>query len=166
MDVQKISGAFPERLKLVIQDARSCWYEDFRRIRHELVHAETGTVHLNEQTSFVEYIHPGIRVHGGSLILKDVFGWLTGLSEKVNRFLGEVFHHLNETLENKPIKVLCGMTEGRLLERWVSPVGELTFDSGMCASWQWFEKPENPTCPSKEYCGAYRNKAPVEESNN
>ena len=149
---------------MVIADAH--WYEGFRRIRNELVHAETGAVHLNEQNGSVVYIHPGITVDGKSLVLEDVFGWLMGLNKKINRFLDEVFHHLNETLENKLIKVLCGMTEGRFLERWVSPVDELTFDSGMCASWQWFEKPENPTCPFKEYCGAYRNKAAVEESNN
>ena len=53
------------------------------------------------------------------------------------------------------------MVGERLLERWVNPADELTFDSGRCASWQWFERPENPTCPFKENCGAYRNKAPV-----
>lgn len=161
-NTSKISRALPESLKSVIQG--SSWYEDFRRIRNELVHAEIGAVHLNEQNGSVEYFHPGITTDNRALVRKDVFDWLDGLQGEVNQFLGEVFHYLNETLEDKPVEVWCGMTEGRALMRRVSPVGELTFDSGMCVSWKWFEKPENPTCPFKENCGAYRNKVPAEKA--
>lgn len=161
-DTSKISRALPESLKSVIQG--SSWYEDFRHIRNELVHRETGKVRLNEQNGSVEYFHLGITEDDEAFVLEDVFGWLEGRMREVNQFLGKVFHHLNETLEDKPVEVLCGMTEGLALMRRVSPVGELTFNSGMCVSWKWFEKPENPTCPFKENCGAYRNKVPAEKA--
>ena len=161
-DARQISGALPESLKSFLQDA--LWFEDLYRIRDELVHADTGVVRLNGRDGSAEYVHPEIMLDGEMLVLEDVFGWLEEMRGEANQFLGEVFHQLNETLKDRPVKTPCGMIEERLLERWVSPAGELTFDSGMCASWQWFEKPENPTCPFKESCGAYRNKAPAEKA--
>lgn len=55
---------------------------------------------------------------------------------------------------------MCGMVEGRLLHRYVDPSKPLDFNSGRCGSWIWFELPENPTCPFKEFCGAYLDKEP------
>ena len=36
----------------------------------------------------------------------------------------------------------------------------ITFDSGACGAWIWFERPKNPACPFKDHCGAYFHKAP------
>lgn len=152
-------GAFPESLKSFLQEA--LWFEDLCRIRDELVHAGLGVVHWDERDGSAEYANPEVLLDGETLVLEDVFGWLEEKRGELNEFLGEVFRQLNETLNDRPVKTPCGMVGERLLERWVNPADELTFDSGRCASWQWFERPENPTCPFKESCGAYRNKAPA-----
>ena len=93
-------------------------------------------------------------------MIDDIFDWLGTKCHNVNVFLGSVFHHLNRTLLDKPISVMCGMVQGRALHRWVSPAGDLSFHSGRCGAWVWFEKPDLPTCPFAKHCGAYRNKAP------
>ena len=159
---RKMPGALPESPESFTQGA--VWYEDLCRIRDELVCVDSGIVRLNEREGWAEYVHPGITMNGEMLVLEDVFVWLEELRGEVNEFLGEVFQQLNGTLKDRPVKTPCGLVGGHPLERWVSPADELTFDSGRCASWQWFEQPENPTCPFKESCGAYRNKAPAENA--
>ena len=159
---RNMSGGLPESLKSFLREA--LWFEDLCRIRDELVHAELGVVHWNERDGSAEYANPEVLLHGEGLVLEDVLGWLEEMRGEANEFLGEAFRQLNETLNDRPVKTSCGMVGERPHERWVSPAEELTFDSGMCASWQWFERPENPTCPFKESCGAYRNKAPAEKA--
>lgn len=152
-NIRKMSGSFPEELKEVIENAS--WYWQLHHLRDELTHLATGSVHLDEKTGHVSYHHYGLKRDNQPLILEDVFGWLDKMTKEVNQFLGILFHHLNNQLEDKPIFQICGMVQGRALHRFVSPVGELTFNSGTCGAWVWFEKPENPTCPFKENCGAY-----------
>ena len=95
---------------------------------------------------------------GEAFVVDDIFEWLDNMFEEVNRFLGEVFRHLNGRLKDEQVFQICGMVKGRALHRYVSPAGELTFDSGQCGAWIWFDQPENPTCPFKQQCGAYKNK--------
>ena len=152
-NIRKMSGSFPEELKEVIENAS--WYWQLLHLRDELTHLATGSVHLDEKTGHVSYNHYGLKRDNQPLILEDVFGWLDKMTKEVNQFLGILFHHLNSQLEDKPIFQICGMVQSRALHRFVSPVGELTFNSGTCGAWVWFEKPENPTCPFKENCGAY-----------
>lgn len=158
-NAQEISGEFPEKLKQVILNAS--WYRDFLHLRDDLTHLDTGLVSLNERGDSVRYLHSGMKKTGKPFVLENIFDWLLEMMEKVNQWLGEIFHHLNGELVDKPVYQVCGLVKGRALHRWISPVGELTFDSGMCGAWEWFERPENPTCPFVENCGAYRKKAPV-----
>ncbi|TAV98404.1 hypothetical protein ELI24_08380 [Rhizobium ruizarguesonis] len=129
-------------------------------LRDDLTHLDTGSLYLDKDTDKVRYDHYGITRHEQALSYLDIFGWLNGMMENVNLFLGKIFKHLNETLRDEPIFQMCGMVDGRALHRWVSPVGDLTFNSGRCGAWVWFEKPENPSCPFKDTCGAYLDKAP------
>jgi len=39
--------------------------------------------------------------------------------------------------------------------RIINPVEELTFNSGICRSYPWFQQPDNPGCPFSKDCGAY-----------
>jgi len=157
-NISKMSGSFPEALRPSIETAP--WYWRLVHLRDELTHLATGSVHLKPETGLVWYIHHGLKDGDKPLIIDDIFGWLHEMIAEVNRFLGAVFQHLNGTLADKPTFQICGMVQGRILYRWLSPVGELTFDSGACGAWVWFEQPGNPTCPFRETCGAYRNKAP------
>jgi hypothetical protein len=36
----------------------------------------------------------------------------------------------------------------------------ITFDSGICMSYQWFEPPAGPGCPFSDNCGAYERTRP------
>ncbi len=156
--ISKMSGSFPDELKPLIEGAS--WYWRLLHLRDELTHLETGDVRLKPETGLVWYIHQGLKDGDKPLIIDDIFGWLHEMISEVNSFLGAVFNHLNGTLADKPIFQICGMVHGRILHRWLSPVGNLTFDSGACGAWIWFEQPGNPTCPFMGVCGAYRNKAP------
>jgi len=156
-NISKMTGTFPDVLKPLFESAP--WFWKLLHLRDELTHLATGHVHLKRDTGSVEYMHLGLKQDDKPLIIEDIFGWLQEMMTAVNNFLGLVFHHLNGTLADKPVFQICGMVHGRALYRLVSPVGELTFNSGSCGAWVWFEKPENPTCPFKDNCGAYRNKA-------
>jgi hypothetical protein len=157
-NVMKLMGSFPEELKPLFKVAP--WYWPLLHLRDELTHLATGSVHLDDETGFVRYFHRGLKQGEVPLIIDNIFGWLEQRMEQVNKFLGMVFLYLNGTLKDKPVFQICGIVEGRVLHRYLRPVAEITFNSGMCGAWVWFERPENPTCPFKDHCGAYLNKAP------
>ena len=155
-NIENVSGLFPPGLKATI--AGASWYWDLLHLRDELTHLGTGSVHAHENTKSLKYFNFGMKKAGEAFVVDDLFEWLDNMFEEVNRFLGEVFRHLNGRLKDEPVFQICGMVKGRALHRYVSPAGELTFDSGQCGAWIWFDQPENPTCPFKQQCGAYKNK--------
>ncbi|UYO00896.1 MAG: hypothetical protein KIT02_06755 [Devosia sp.] len=154
----RMQGTFPDELKAQLVGAT--WYGRLQRLRDDLTHLDTGHVHLDEGSDVVRYSHYGMKEGAAPLTIPNVFAWFFELFEQVNSFLGAIFHHLNATLKDEPVFQMCGMVDGRVLHRYVSPVGNLTFDSGSCGAWIWFERPENPSCPFKDQCGAYSRKAP------
>ena len=152
-----IKGSFPEPLRQAIAEAG--WYWRLLHLRDELVHLATGRIHQDHQSGAIRYDHYGLKEGEKPLTIDDIFGWLDVTLAQVNAFIGFVFHHLNHTLADREIFQPCGMVRGLMLWRYLSPVGEITFDSGRCGAWVWFEKPDQPTCPFVDHCGAYRRKA-------
>jgi hypothetical protein len=155
---EKIEGSFPNPLKTAIADA--AWTKRLLHLRDELTHLATGHVHMDHQTSEVRYDHHGLKEGENILSIPDIYAWLESEIELVNALTGVVFHHLNGTLANRESFESCGMAQGKFLWRYVSPVGDLTFDSGRCGAWIWFEKPGETPCPFIPMCGAYQRKAP------
>lgn len=153
----KITGSFPDVLKTAIAEAG--WIKRLMHLRDELIHLATGAIHMDAATGMVRYDHRGMKEGDRTLSIDDIFGWLQTTSGQVNALTGLVFHHLNQTLVDREIQETCGLVQGRFLWRYVSPVGELTFNSGRCGAWIWFDKPELPTCPFVAVCGAYQRKA-------
>ena len=90
-----------------------------------------------------------------ALVSEDVFSYVDVLETQINRFLGRVFRCLNDTLSDDEVRQICGVFGGRLYTRYVRPGEAVDFDSGRCDAFRWFEKPDNPTCPLKDDCGAY-----------
>ncbi len=135
-----MSGSFSEALKPLIETAP--WYWLLLHLRDELTHLATGGVHLKPETGLVWYVHHRLKEGDKPLVIEDTFGWLYEMIAEVNRFLGAAFHHLNGTLADKPIFQICGMVQGRVLHRWLSPIGESPFDSGACGAGVWFEQPD------------------------
>jgi hypothetical protein len=154
-----IGGSFSDAVKDVFRGVN--WYKRFCFFRDELTHGGTGSCHLDEATKSVRYIHVGIKTNGTPLIVDDVFIWFSGLMEAVNAFLGQIFHFLRNSLKSARVMQICGMVEGRFLMRFVDPTEHITFASGDCFSYQWFEKPDAPTCPFVAHCGAYARTRPM-----
>ena len=120
---------------------------------------------MDHQTGVVRYDHHGLKEGESILSIPDIYAWLEEEIELVNALVGVVFHHLNGTLADRESFEICGMVQGNMLWRYVSPVAEPTFDSGRCGAWVWFEKPEGPLCPFIPMCGAYQRKAPAPSGN-
>lgn len=157
-NIDKVTGTFPEEIKDAFRAAH--WYNGLLYWRDELTHLATGQCWLDQKTSAVNYMHAGMKLNGGPYIVDDVFARLADTTEKLNAFIGLVFHKLNSTLKPTLEQQVCGFVEGRILMRYLDPTEPLSFNSGRCISYQWFEKPENPTCPFVEHCGAYQRKMP------
>jgi len=77
------------------------------------------------------------------------------IAEALKMFNPELWGTLADRESFEP----CGTSYGKFLWRYVSPVGDLTFDSGNCGAWVWFEKPGETPCPFIPMCGAYQRKA-------
>lgn len=157
-DIGRLEGTLPSAIKHAISSAT--WYWRLLYLRDELTHLTPGNCHLDREKNTVWYINQGVQEGGKPLIIHDVFLWLEEVANQVNRFVGAVFSVLNLSFENTPVFAICGMVQGRVLHRYIRPEGKLTFDSGECGAWVWFEKPELPTCPFVGVCGAYSRKAP------
>jgi hypothetical protein len=155
---EKVTGSFPDELKEAFRKAD--WYEGLLYLRDELTHLATGSCNLDHKTGVIQYMHLGMKLRGGVYVIEDVFAWLAEITNKLNGFMGSVFRVLNTTLKSTLVQQTCGFVEGRILLRYLDPTEPLTFDSGLCFAYQWFEKPENPTCPFVEQCGAYKRKMP------
>jgi len=156
--IEKVAGSFPDELKEAF--GKADWYDGLLYLRDELTHLATGSCNLDHKTGVVQYMHLGMKLRGGVYVIEDVFAWLAEIINKLNGFMGIVFRVLNTTLKSTLVQQTCGFVEGLILLRYLDPTEPLTFDSGRCFAYQWFEKPENPTCPFVEQCGAYKRKMP------
>ncbi len=148
----------PEQIKTPLRKAT--WFNQLCFIRDELTHLATGSCRRDLGSEAIRYMHVGIRQGDGVLVIDDFFAWFRTKHAEVNAFLGEVFQFLLAGLKSTPIPIMCGMVDGRALIRWVIPTESITFASGTCGSWQWFELPTLPTCPLVEACGAYARTRP------
>lgn len=149
----EVGAAFPSELGALI---KSCdWYEGLRKIRDELTHADIGHCNLERGTEFVTYMHTGLNANGSPLIVQNVMGHLDGLANRVNGFLGGVFHFLNGQLMPVEIDEVCGLFFGRIYMRKLPLESPLNFHTGRCESFRWFENVEGCRCPMADNCGAY-----------
>lgn len=142
--------------------AQTRWFRPLRLLRDQLTHYTEGHSLLDPRTGRLQYMHDGVTRRGRPLIIPDAMVWANAYLNGINAFLGAVFHAMNETLDDVPVMAVCGMTQGRVLHRYISPKEPMSFQSGQCGAWVWFERPENPSCPFAEKCGAYQRKHPPE----
>ncbi len=152
---KNIDKKFPEQLINAVHEAS--WYDGFRKIRDELTHLETGSCSKNMDTGKIQYMHTGFNLEGRALVIEDIFLKIDQTVSEVNKFTGRVFAYLLTQLKDEPMLQFCGIFEGRLYTRYVSPHKAINFDSGICDAYKWFELDENPTCIYVEECGAYKN---------
>ena len=151
----KTDPIVPAAIVTALALAHNDWFWELRRIRTAVTHLSPGDCSPGEEKGKVAYFNRALGRSGNSLEIKDVWGEIERYFGAVNDLLGSVFHELNATLTDQRVQKVCGFYEGRVYQRSVSPVEVKDFDSGVCASYEWFEKDENPTCPMSGTCGAY-----------
>ncbi len=147
----KFDGLLPDSLLAAIKEAS--WYEQLRILRDELTHSDIGSVHQDQKTGRVFYMHIGLGTGERAFIIDDLFARMDADIQAVNQFLGVLFLHLNALLTVAPTVQLCGLHQGKALIREIRPEPTLTFDSGKCLAVAWIEVDDKPTCPL--LCGAY-----------
>lgn len=77
-------------------------------------------------------------------------------ADKINQFLGQVFHTLNNTFDDAEVDKICGMFAGLGYQRTVDPYEAKDFNSGKCKSYLSFEKGSMPRGLFADKCGAYK----------
>jgi hypothetical protein len=147
----KFDGLLPDGLLVAIKGAD--WYEPLRTLRDELTHSDIGSVHQDQTTGRVSYMHTGLGTGERAFIIEDILARMDADIQAVNQFLGVLFLHLNTLLTDAPTVQLCGLHQGKALIREISPEPTLNFDSGKCLAVAWIEVDGKPTCPL--LCGAY-----------
>ena len=157
--VNEIGGDFPEAIRQAVMAAD--WYWRLMKLRDELVHLGTGVVRQDHETKLASYSHYGLTENEKLFRIEDIYGWLHTEAAHINKFIGLIFHHLNQNLAKIEVFQPCGMLRGKILWRYLSPIGEINFNSGRCGAWVWFEKPGETLCPFIPMCGAYQRKAPA-----
>jgi hypothetical protein len=65
-------------------------------------------------------------------------------ADKINQFLGQVFHTLNNTFDDVEVDKICGIFGGLGYQRTASPYEAKDFNSGKCKSYLSFEKGSMP----------------------
>lgn len=150
----KIGSDFPEQIKRSMVAAE--WYWDLLFLRDELTHLSVGSCSLSADSDAVTYMHQGISKGGQPLVIEDILAHAADLCEKINQFLGEVFHYLNSELKPSEIDVPCAVAYGRIYMRRLSSQRPVTFQSGNCNSRQWFDADEAYRCPLANGCDAYK----------
>jgi len=155
---ERIEG-LPEEFKIHLREAS--WYFKLMNLRDEIIHFSLGSNSLNKDTGKIQYIHTGIKIHDKPLVIDDCSEWLFDLDKSVEKFIEGIFSELCKTLKSEKLIEYCGFVQGRILTRYIDPTEEVNFNSGQCMSHIWFEKPEEPSCPFSEYCGAYQRKARI-----
>ena len=149
----ELDEEFPEQLVTAVVEAS--WYEDFRKIRDELTHLETGNCSKDRETGKIRYMHSGFNIDGRALIIEDIFEEIEQNISNINQFLGQVFAYLYTQLNDKAVPQLCCILEGRPYLRDVSPIEATDFHGGICRSKEWFDLDQNPKCIFANNCGAY-----------
>ena len=147
---------FPEEICALLDSAYITWFPRLRKIRTEITHGDIGSCHLNTKTNLVQYMHARLRNADGPLIMEDVIGEVNEFYRNVSSLVNELFSFFYAQLEPVDVKVVCGFFKGRVYERVVTLGEDLSFNSGKCFSRSWFERGENPLCPLKDSCGAYK----------
>lgn len=150
----KLDQGMPAGIREAFSNAP--WYHELRRLRDAITHSDVGSCHLDRVTAKVRYLHRALRVDSKAMIIEDVLAKMNEVLGAVNLFNGSVFRDLNATLNDTEVWQLCGMFQGRGYTRFVRPSEAVDFGSGRCEAFEWFEKPENPSCPFAPECEAYK----------
>jgi hypothetical protein len=148
----KLTG-LPETIEETFK--RADWYWELLHMRDALTHSDVGMCRASSDTGLISYSHSGILHRGEELQVTDIFERMEFLGDKVNRFLGEIFHYLYSQLKQEPVMQVCGIFGGRIYHRQVAPEPSLGFHSGVCGTIAYENSVEGRRCPFAGECGAF-----------
>ncbi len=151
---------FPEPVRVALEAAYNDWFPKLRFLREEITHGTVGFFSFDAKKGTVTYLNSGLGSSRRSFVLEDVVAVVRGNETHVRKLLEDVAEFFLPLITPVPRMYPCGIYLGRLYIRMVTPTSNLTFDSGHCASWNWFEKEAEQFCPLARRCGAYGRKWP------
>ncbi|WP_157198703.1 hypothetical protein [Methanohalophilus mahii] len=145
----------PFKIRKALKEAYKDWFLELRKIRTAITHKGIGDCSKGKAGK-IEYFHTNIaQMPTNTLVTNDVFRDLTTYEKQIILFVNTIFHELNKTLEDNQTVQFCGIFGGLLYQRLVSPYEATDFNSGVCNSYDWFEREDRQTCPFAKSCGAY-----------
>lgn len=149
----EIGSPFPQELISAVKGCR--WFEQLRAIRDELTHADIGHCSTDRENKTVTYMHQGVKDGDSSLVIIDAMRHIDDLASDIDLFARDVFRYLNSQLQPTVVTQICGIFDGRVYVRNLPLDHSLTFHTGECISYAWFEDAEGRRCPFADNCGAY-----------
>ena len=157
----KLPADFPESVRTLLATAHTNWFEDLRNLRREITHGTVGFFSLDEKHETVTYFNDGLSSTGHNVFhITDIVSVVRNFDSQVRVLLEEIAKFYLAQLLPIPRMYTCGVYRGLLYIRMIEPSPDLNFNSGHCASWNWFEKEPEKFCPLAKQCGAYTHKWP------
>ena len=150
----------PSELEAVFLNAH--WYWQLLHMRDALTHSDIGICRATEGDE-ISYSHDGLSQNGRPMEISDIFQRLEFLATNVNQFTGQIFHYLYQQLQKEAVIQMCGIFEGRAYFRYVPPLLDLTFHSGVCGTRHYEASHGGRRCPLAHQCGAFVRAAALDE---
>jgi hypothetical protein len=147
---------FPLEISDALAAAYESWFPSLRKIRTEVTHGDIGSCHIDRETQKVCYMHMGLGSATRAFVIKDVIAELNQHWQSVSGLLESIYGTLFGSLLPVTRTQVCGFNLGKFYERQVAAAADLSRNSGVCMSRNWFEKEPGHECPLRHDCGAYR----------
>lgn len=154
----KYSSEFPENIRWLLAEANSAWFLELRRLRTAFTHGGLGSCHFDSKTNMISYMNSSLGTEKGALVIEDIEALVNRLSGSVFALQQKIFDGLYEQLTPVETPQFCGIYKGRMYMRKVTPEKELSRNSGICDSNQWFENEPDYFCGLAKTCPAYHRK--------
>lgn len=149
-----IDERVPSEIMNALREGQNDWFPRLKQIRDAINNFGIGS--CSEHEGKISYYHSRLgKTMYNVLVTDDAFQEVSKYADKVNKFLGRVFHCLNLTLNDVETVQICGIFGSLIYQRFVSPNEVRDFHSGRCKSSESFEKGLMPICPFIKSCAAY-----------
>ncbi|MFA5897623.1 MAG: hypothetical protein WC829_00785 [Hyphomicrobium sp.] len=150
-----LAAAFPE-LTMALAQAHGSWFPLLRQVRTLTTHGEIGSCYRDRAGVAISYRHRAIR----EVFVPDAVHWLNETSAHIFQLTELFYRGCYLALEPAERAMACGMHNGLLYERFVSPSPAISLNDGRCLSRGWFEIRPGAECPMRLSCSAYLRPVP------
>lgn len=99
-----------------------------RIVRDALTHTNIGSCFRDRETGAIRYFSNALKPICERTYIDDFMAFVATFRDRVNDFLGHVFHELIQNLEDIETWQMCGIFYGRGYHRLFVPAKRLTFN--------------------------------------